>query len=527
MRSVRLYRPLPEQDRFHASAARLRLLRGSNRGGKTMPAAMEVARAVMGMDATGKYPRRDGRCFAVGKDLKHVGQTMWRKLSRAGSFFKFRIIRDQSTGGWRALDPTDPSDLARWKDSKPHPPLIPPSFIREIDWENKKAGVPNTVKLTTGWELSFFSSLGKPPQGADIDLFWFDEEIVDPLWLPEMQARILDRGGRGIWSATPQAGTEQLYELHEAAEKLKEDGTPGPPVEEFVILLKDNLHISAREQKELADSYSDEDQRVRIEGNFLLLSYLIYNDYRPHYHGMKSPDAEAMRDWSNYAVIDPGHQVCAVLFGAVPPPKEGALPYVQLYDELYIKECTAAEFARQMAAKCEGRTFQAFLIDPNMAVVTDVGYGKTVGEQYTQALRAAGVRSVQTGSGFVFAMDDVDAGILAVKGWLTPRSDGTPRLRVDLARCPNFNHEIKRYHRKRNPDGSVTDKPYARKATHLMDCLRYLALYDPRWVRPPDRSAAPGESYQAFTRKLERARLKGGGGGLRLGPGAGRAGGQP
>jgi hypothetical protein len=34
---LRLYEPMPEQERFHASNARIRILRGSNRGGKMLP----------------------------------------------------------------------------------------------------------------------------------------------------------------------------------------------------------------------------------------------------------------------------------------------------------------------------------------------------------------------------------------------------------------------------------------------------------------------------------------------------------
>lgn len=512
MEASRLYRPLLEQGRFHASPSTLRLLRGSNRGGKTLPAAVEVARAVTGRDPHGKYPTRDGRCFAVGKDLNHIGQVMWRKLSRAGAF---RMIRDLTTGDWRAFDPTDPGDDARFKESKPAPPLIPPRMIHEISWENKKEGVPKSVKLKTGWELNFYSSLGKPPKGSDIDLWWFDEEIVDAEWLPEMQARILDRQGKGIWSATPQAGTEQLYELHELADKLKEEAAPEPEVEEFVILLSANPHIREKEKEKFAASLSEEEKKVRVDGNFLLLSYLIYAGYRPSYHNMKTPDPDKMLDWSYFAVVDPGHQVCAVLFGAVPPPP---LDFQLLYDELYLKDCTAAIFAKEMEAKCQGKTFQAFLIDPNMALVTDVGYGKAVGEQYTLELRKRGVSSVQTGSSFIYAIDDVNAGHLAVQGLLAPRADGTPKLRVDVSRCPNFDYEIKRYHRKRNPDGTVSEKPYTRKATHLMDCLRYWAMYDPKWVKPTGMKRTLNSSYEAFQKKLERMKAKGGEGTLRFGP---------
>jgi hypothetical protein len=82
---------------------------------------------------------------------------------------------------------------------------------------------------------------------------------VDGEWHPEMAARILDRSGRGIWSATPQAGTEQLFELHERAER--DANEPCPSVEEFVILLADNPHIGEEEKRQVhRGPRSDEDR---------------------------------------------------------------------------------------------------------------------------------------------------------------------------------------------------------------------------------------------------------------------------
>src|SRR5579859_4814531 len=105
--ALRLYEPLPSQERFHSSAYQERLLRGSNRGGKTLPAAIEVARAVTGQDPFGKYPKSGGLCVCVGKDGAHCADPMWRKLARAGAF---RIIRDLDTGLWRAYRAYDRSE---------------------------------------------------------------------------------------------------------------------------------------------------------------------------------------------------------------------------------------------------------------------------------------------------------------------------------------------------------------------------------------------------------------------------------
>lgn len=506
---LKLYEPLPTQNAFHMSDAQMALLRGSNRGGKTLPAAVEVARAVTGQDPHGKYPQEGGRCFCIGKDLSHVGQVMWRKLGRSGAF---KIIRDLKTKAWRAFRPWDPADLAREKETKPAPPLIPPRLIKEIAWENKKEMIPHLVRLTNGWEIVFYSSLGEPPNGNDIDLFWFDEEIVHTQWYPEMVARILDRQGRGLWSATPQAGTEQLYELHERAEK--ERGKDDPAVEEFIILLMDNPHIREKDKQAFSDNLSDDERRVRIGGDFAISSFKVYPEFSMLVHGC--PRFEVPADWTRIMVTDPGHQICAVLFAAVPPPDRA--DHVYLYDELYIAECDAVKYASLVAHKVQGQHFHTFLIDPNGAILTDIGHGRTVGEQYSEELRKRGITSETTQSNFRMACDVIDAGLLAVHGWLGIRQDGTPKIKVLAGSLPSFEYEVKRYHKKR-VNGLVIDKPDQKRNTHLMDCLRYLALLNPRYSKPPVRKAEASGARKAFLSKQNRDKERNGGSYVRFGPG--------
>jgi len=490
-----LYEPLDTQKEFHACRCRYRLARGSNRSGKTLIAAVEVARAATGTDPYGKYPRRDGVFFCVGKDQKHVGQVLYRKLFRSGAF---KIIRDEDTGAWRAYRPWQ--DYAREAWAKPAPPLIPKRLILEIAWENKKEHVPSVVRLTNGWELHFFSSLGKPPQGSPIDGFWLDEEIVDPTWYPEMAARIVDKKGRGIWSFTPQAGTDQAYELHERAERERAlFPANNRSIQEFEILLADNKHLDPEAKKALAQDLSEEEARVRVGGEYAVTGYRVYPNFSMLVHG--HPCQDVPPHWTRYAYVDPGHRVCACLFAAIPPPTEG--DFVLLYDELYVREATAESFAEAMFHACRDSTVQAFLMDYHMAIHSDVGVGKTVLQQYSEALAKRGVASVSTGSSFILANDDVDAGILAVQGLLRIRPDGTPRLRVMREKLPHFEWEIKRYHRKR-VRGEITNQPDQRKDNHLMDNLRYMALHEPKYVEPKSARVEPAGAFKAFCDKQKK-----------------------
>jgi Terminase large subunit, T4likevirus-type, N-terminal len=495
------------QELFHVGRVAERILRGSNRGGKTLPAAVEVARALTGQDPYGKYPKTNGRCYAVGKNGKHISQVMWRKLAIDSGF---KIIRDEASHLWRAYRPWVPADSARESETRPALPLIPPRFIRSISYENKKEGQPSTVKFVNGWELVFWSSEGNPPRGSDVDLVWFDEEIVVNDWYSEMSARLLDRAGRFIWSATPQTGTQQLYDLScRAADN-------DPLVQEFLILLAANPHIKQSEKDKLVAKLSDEERRVRIDGEFALTSFKIYPEFSTGTHNC--PWFAIPEDWMRLCAIDPGRQVCAVLFLAVPPPAANK-PHVYLYDELYIRGADAEKFGVGMKEKVGQHGFHVFLIDGHAAQQGEIGSGRTVEQQYRDALKRHEVKSKTTAYGFKWGADDPAAGILAFRHWLRIQSTGKPKLQILENTCPMFRWEIGRYHYARQRD-LVTDKP-EKKHDHLMDCGRYLAMYDPKYAKPEQPKKRESYAVKALREKRERARARRGADAdhITLGPG--------
>jgi hypothetical protein len=241
----------------------------------------------------------------------------------------------RETGKWRTYRPDDPRDIDRADDARPAPPLIPPRFydFHKISWENKKAQLPKKIPLKNGWDLYFFSSNGLPPQGWDVDLVAFDEEILHPLWYREMKARLLDRrkknrktgkkrSGKFIWSATPQAGTIQLYNLCQRAVAERESEAPGDEkfIEVFRFGMLDNPFVSEHAKDAFIRSCDDEQEyRVRVLGDFALLGTSVYGEFMPR--GAHGCDPFPVpHDWTRYAALDPGRQVCAILFAACPPP---------------------------------------------------------------------------------------------------------------------------------------------------------------------------------------------------------------
>lgn len=510
LEAQRLYEPMDHVDAFHACTARERILRGSNRSGKTLGAAVEFSRAVTGQDPYRKYPLKDGRAFIVGKDGKHNSEVLYRKLFRPGAF---KILQDDQTGLWRSWRPWIPADAERIKDIVDAPPLIPPRFIKEEAWENKKELLPNVVRLTNGWEMRFYSSLAKPPQGSDVDYVWFDEEIVDPEWYSEVAARgTVDRNGLFVWSATAQKGGAQLYDLCQEAEKQRELDEP-PRVQEFFAHIDDNRYFSNDQRETFFSKLTEEERRIRIEGEFAFTSFRVYPEFNWSTHGTEWFDIP--KDWTRYLVVDPGRQVGAVLFVAVPPPTDERDGHIYFYDELYIKNCNSEAFAEKVHFKTREQHFYAFIIDHRGGRVRQDS-GASIEWQYGEALKKWGVSSQVTGSGFIWASDDVDGGINAFRNWLVVRPDGRPILKAFKDKLPNFDHEISRYHYKRDKN-RLTDKPEQRN-NHLMDCARYAAMFEPKWHEVPKGSRSKDGAWGAFKAKLQRAQNKDGKGYISLGP---------
>lgn len=494
--ALKIYEPMPHIEAFHACGAPERILRGSNRSGKTVGAAVEFARAVTGRDPHGKWPKTNGLAYVVGASNHHIGSILHRMLFRAGAF---KMIRDEQTRLWRAYRPWEPADKARAREAKPAPPLIPPRFIQSMSWENKKENVVKVVHLKNGWEIQFCPSGGQPPQGFQADLAWFDEEILHPLWYGEVAARgLVDRNGKFFWSATAQKGGPQLFEMCERAEEEKTKKSPR--VVEFFAHINDNRYFTDDQRELFFEKLSEEERLIRIEGEFAFTSFKIYPEFDRHTHSIDW--FQIPETWTRYMIVDPGRQVCAVLFAAVPPPGHVLAGSVVVYDELYLRQSTAKRFGEEVAKKCTGQEFHAFLIDHQGGRVRDAGRGETIEEQYSQELKRQGIKSRTTGHGFQWGSTDVAAGIEKVRDWLLIREGGRPKLFYFHDKCKQFWWEFTRYHWKRpkTNTGELKEEPEKRN-DHLMDCVRYLAMYGPTYVKPRLVSRLVGGVHERLKKK--------------------------
>jgi len=525
MEALRVYEPYGEATKFHESWLDERIIRGSNRSGKTTPAAVELARAVTNQDPYNKYPQTEGRAFLVAKSETEIGEVFYRKLFRKGAF---KMIKDPKTGKWRTYRPwkgihPDYPDMGEGdgpdaEGVRPSQPLIPRRFINQISWKDKKKHVPNVVRLVNGWEISFFTAGSTPPHGMDLDYIWFDEEVTGADWYAEMSARLVDRKGVFVWSATPQNGTEDLFDLHERAIDPEE-----PDVGEFYVTLAANPYIPQRDKDKLARKYANkpEEYKVRILGEFAVRSWQVYPLFSMsrELHGCEPFEMDD--SWNRYMVVDPGRQVCAVAFFAVPPPKYPYSGCRYLYDELYIHDCTAIKFARTVQKHIGTQQFMEFIIDP-AAFRCEVGSGLSVAGQYSHELQRKNIKSHFTGYNFTPGVNERTAGIEKLGAWMDiDPGMSRPVLQVFEGGCPWFEWEIKRYRRRRE-SGVITDKTTDRN-DHMMDACRYFAMRDPQWRENPEEEKIRNPVIRYLEQREEEERMRGGKPYISMGPRGGAA----
>ncbi len=538
--TMKVYEPLPSQLEFHRSLAIEKLAIGANRGTKTTACASELAWAVTGQHpwlsgVEGGYPISNGTAIIVGYDEKHLGEVIFKKLFYSGPG-SIKIIRDLTTGMWRSYRPWLEEDKARPKEWRYAPPLIPSRLIDgKIAWRKKGLSIPEKVKLVNGWELNFFSSKAKPVQGLPFHIVWFDEELLNqkPSWYHEMAMRMLDYGGRFMWSATPHVGGIDLLKLHKRAAneqvKVKEAAAEGkgyqPLVTEHFFSLVENPHISDESKKDAYNKLANnpEELRVRFYGEYARLGSIVYPEFSEQIHKLPKeilPDREVPLDWARYAVVDPGRQVCAALFLAVPPPKFLAArklsPFVLLYDELYLEKANAKKFGSAMEYKTRHQSFEEILIDAKGGRVHDTGSGEEIMRQYSKQLKRHGVWDRVRRRSFVHANCNRKQGIESFREWLLLGKDGCPYVYMFLEVMPNIIDNFNYWsYRKVNGDSDQLVPEESNR--HLMDCCRYLALRDPHF-RTPKPVAGPKTPAQVYLEKKQERQRNSLSDGITFGP---------
>ena len=513
--ALRLYEPLPFQERYHSSSAKEVLIQAGNQVGKSLAAFVEDARAATGQDPHGKYPKENGIMVCLGMDEGHIGRTIHKYLFRAGAF---RIIRDHNTGEWRSWKPWIEEDWARKDEAKPAPPLIPNRFIKKFAWKKRAQHVFEICELHNGWTIYAMGSKGDPAQGFQADLVHIDEDLEKPEWYDEMIARLTMREGKLRWSALPHSKNDALVNLVERAEDESKDKNPSTEVIRATIF--DNPFMPEQVKQENIKRWKargEDEFRKRALGEMVTDSVLMYPNFSKDVHNavkfegprnrvqeyLAEHDGIPGKDWTRYMVVDPGHAVCAATFWAGPPPTAFG-DHAVVYDELYLQQCTAAKFAEGVSIKARNDNFEAFIIDAHGGRIREIGSGVLPRVQYTRELEERNIRSEVTGSNFLNGSDDVTGRTMKLRNWISVRDDGQTKLLVVTGRCPNLVREFYRF-KKKVMNGFITDEGNRRGPCHAIETLEYAAANGLKYVVPRKKAKQTGVVHDIIKARAARA----------------------
>lgn len=500
--ATELYVPLEAAKAFHRCDVKWRILDGSNRSGKTLAAAVEVARAVSGRDPYDKYIHHNGKAIIVGLDTEHLS-TLYRKLFEPGAFKivfdaeknQFRPLRVVTVDGKTVIDPADLEAKDDWVDA---PPLIPARYVSSISWYDFGRRVPSTVRLKNGWLITFRSSQGRAPQGEHWDLAWIDEAVANDAFFYEISRGIVDLGSakksKAIWSACPQIPNYQLWELRREAEGGSNR------VKAFRLTIEDNPYCDEEEKRLFFESLTPTQRLTRYYGFHAidtLRAYPYFQAVEPWVYDPK-PIPE---DWTVYMGLDPGTRRCGTVLAAVPPRGEP----IHVFRAFSVAGGVEPWIAR-LSEIPEARRIHMVICDPVAGKSRQLTGLATVARIYYDAMAAAGVRPEISGplDGFFSGERNCEVRRELLNQGFRPREDGSVRIIIARETTESLAEEIMSA---LLPSGK--DRPKNDHSRDLLDALEYLYAANPVY-KSRSKARASDEAEAMYARFLkERASRRG------------------
>jgi phage terminase large subunit-like protein len=339
--------------------------------------------------------------------------------------------------------------------------------------------------------------------GSSLHLVGHDELPPTDIYR-ENRLRTLDVRGTIMTAFTPpdeggvsRADTSWFYD------HVFQPGLPGPNkspiIDTFQLFTEQNAILGKREVEELLSLLTDDQRRVRMHGEFIHLSGVIYKDFAtsnswwcfpcnkrivPMYGHCLSCQGQQIAEYVNVIEPHPVPKNWPVVFVIDPHPRKadaiGWFAITPMDDIVMIAELetqgTAEDVARQVKMMEDALEIRPVrrLMDPNIAVESNdkLQRGWTIQRAYDEV----GLRCS-------LANDEVNVGIEAVQTLLRPdRLTHRPRFRV-FSSCHRFVHGMTHWsfddwtrQGDREPKEKVRDV-----AKDFPDVLRYLALDRPTY----------------------------------------------
>jgi len=443
------YTPLPQQDLFHQSTAKGRILFGGNRGGKTYGGISDDVMILL--------RRHEPR--------NHL-------YPPAGHPLRMRFIGVDFD---RGIDQTAIPLFAQ---------LIPGSFLINGSWEDSYDRTRHMLTLADKSTVSFMSYEQKPDkfQAVSLHHIHFDEEPPKAIF-DESMLRLLDTAGSWTLSETP------VQQLEWVQDDLVEPAEAGmrTDIEVFRMATTENTNLDPQEILDLMATMTEEEKTVRIFGGYLEGS-LVFPEFK-----QKAPfvipedDFTLDREWAIYESMDYGYaNPNAWLWTAVH--EDGRIiTFRELYAPRIIVE-TWAQMVFAMRKQIEADfgihyddLFRGVIGDPSISNSTGAGQtGLTIQQAYALHginIATEGIVKARTGN--------PDVGLNKMHTYLKPRPahhedlPGVPWWQM-LDTCPNLASEMRRARKPKqtraNKEVKNTSEQIRDKDNHAIDAQKYLFM---------------------------------------------------
>lgn len=299
-------------------------------------------------------------------------------------------------------------------------------------------------------------------ESEEVSGVWIDESCPEELH-DALLPRIVARGGFMIYTTIP-----NVPWMHDRFE----ESPPGSGVEYIKLGILDNQqNLDSKVIDTMFATMSEEEQQMRLYGNFLFLSGLVYKEFNKGVHvckPFKIPDY-----WPKWRALDWGNaSPTACIWAAISP---AGTMYV--YREYYEKGTTASHDAKAIQAYSGKEQYQTKLIvDPACFMRNQANMESIADHLATHGLACQPGVTIRTTQAF-------EASVQRVREWLLSRNiDDEPMFQV-FDTCPNLISEFRRWKYKVNKHGKVDDADkFEKRNDHALDALRYLICAQPRYT---------------------------------------------
>lgn len=445
---LEMYFPEPKQEEFHASDARVRALIAGNRIGKTTALVIDSLIQAIPAERLPEHLRK------------------YKKWGLPGDIpFRGRIL---SPGLSRTMDAAILDKVRHWCPARE---FEGGSFKRAFDKQNR------VIRFRSGAWIDLFSYEQDLQAHAGVALHRvsYDEEPPGDRGKAireESRARLVDYHGDELFSLTPLLGYSYVKEaIFDRAKR--EDG-----IKIVTASMYDAPHIDQDEIEMLRGTYTEEQFRARVLGEFVHFGGLVYKEWDASRHIVPPPGKEHVQGLEVLVGVDPGIRTTGVVFAGFD--RENTC---LLFDELYLHdEATIPENAAQAIRErlrywgTEEKPLEPrwILMDPssrNRNLVT--------GEGVQAAYMRCGINGLE-------GVADRQAGVFEIKRRMQATDPQMLYVSEDMRW---WRWECEKYRMKDKADGGFD---VVKEDDHVLDATRWIVMAHPlptvnQSVRKPQR----------------------------------------